>query len=355
MNYCSSCGQRLSDSCTVCPVCGHEASDAVKSPKVPYDAEKYRHGTVRYASGRPVVTYVLLALNALVFLAIHLLGASGYDLTSLLSMHRGAVASGQVYRILTSLFTHEELYHLASNGYALFIYGMLLEPAIGKGRFLLVYFTGGLLGNMLTFAFMANPSIGASGAVFGLLGAVVAIRFINPTAMSRTMMTNVILCVFLTTAFSLTGGINNVAHFGGMFGGYMMTCISIRGRFQKKLFTSRPLLALLLFVLFTGSVLWGLPRVQSADERRYGDYTAMLFHSVGGRYDLAQPFAEAILADERNEYQADAAALLMLYFAQNGDEAAQKRAAGQLEASVQNGIYMHDETLYHALTDDLNG
>ncbi len=351
MKYCSSCGQRLGDACAACPICGRNASDAVNYQKMPYDAEKYRHGQMRYAASRPIVTYMLLVVNVVVFLIIHFFNASGRDLTSLLSMHRGAVVSGQYYRVITSMFTHEELYHLASNGYALFIYGMLLEPAIGKGRFLLVYFTGGLLGNVLTFAFMANPSIGASGAVFGLLGAVIAIHFINPTAMSRAMMTNVILCVFLTTAFSLRGGVNNVAHFGGLFGGYMMTCISIRARVRKRLITSRSLLLIFLCVIFTGSIMVGIPKVQSAEERRYGDYTAMLFCSAGERYDLAKPFAEIILSDTENDYAADAVAVLMLNAMGQGNLDEANAIAERMATLTEEGIFMHDEGLYRALME----
>ena len=343
MKYCSECGQCLADSCTVCPVCGHDASDASAKPENPYEAEKYVRSGIKYSYVKPKATIVLIAINVLMYLFITVLGFRGSDLVRVLSMHRGAVASGQFFRILTSVFTHRELFHLLSNCYALYIYGTILEPAVGKIKYLLIYFAGGLLGNVLTFAFMPNPSIGASGAIFGLLGAVIAIYFINPTAMNRMMMRSVISCVIITTIYSFTGGINNIAHFGGLFGGYLMTCICISERRRKRFFTSRILVTAVLIICITGSVFTGAKRAGDANERQYGNWTVMCFLASFDMYKEADMFAEKILSDEKSYYSFDAAATGAVYAIKSGDK---KTAIDKIEMLPETGTWI-DENIYN--------
>ena len=319
MKYCASCGQCLSDNCDVCPVCGHDASDASEKPEKAYEAEKYVRSGVKYSYIKPKVTLALIVINVLIYIVIKGLEFMGCDLASVFSMHRGAVFSGQFYRLITSMFTHRELFHLLSNCYALYIYGMMLEPALGKARFVLVYFVSGLLGNFLTFGFMSNPSIGASGAIFGLLGAVIAIYFINPTTMNRMMMKNVMACVVITTLYSLGGGVNNLAHFGGLFGGYMMLCVVISVRHRKRIATSGVLMAVILVICFAGSVFSGVTKVRSAVEKQYGNWTAMCFVASLDGYEIADRFAEEILADEDGIYSADAAAVKVILSARKKD------------------------------------
>lgn len=350
MRFCRNCSQRLADGVNVCPVCGHDAADAVTEQVNKYDPEKYSHGSgVRISYKKPRVTYALIALNVLVWLLITAAAWRGVDISSLLSMHRGAVSEGEWYRIITSMFTHEEFFHLASNCYALFIYGMLLEPAIGKGRFLAVYFTGGLLGNALTFALMGNPSIGASGAIFGLLGAVIAIHFINPTAMSRAMTVNVVVSVALTTFYSIGGSINNLAHFGGLFGGYMMMCILTGYRMRKRIITNRALLSVLLVLIFSLSAFSGIAADKTASELYYGDYTKMCFFVSMGDYASANEMADKITSESENIYSADALAVKVIYLdsAGRGDEA-QKCFDSLME--VNSRVPMMNEKIYNMLS-----
>lgn len=346
MKYCSSCGQCLSDNCDFCPVCGHNAFDAESTQKNPYEAEKYVRSGVKYSYVKPKVTITLIVINVIVFLIINLFNMAGSDLTSLLSMHRGAVASGQIYRIITSVFTHEDLFHLLSNCYALYIYGMMLEPAVGKVKYLLIYFAGGLIGNFLTFAFMGNPSIGASGAIFGLLGAVIAIYYINPTAMNRMLMKNVVACVVITTLYSFTGGINNIAHFGGMFGGYMMTCICVGTRFRKRIITSRALMAVILVIVLVGSVFSGIPKIDGANEKQYGNYTLMCFFASFGNYKSAKGFAEDIVSAGESYYIMDALVTEAVYGIKSGDREKAEEKLSEVTTYAAKGYFLTDNNIY---------
>lgn len=353
MKYCSVCSQCLPDNATVCPVCGHEAGDATQSQSRVYDAEKYTRGTVRYASGRPKLTICLISINVAVFIIIRLAMLKGIELTPLLTMHRGAVAGGQYWRLVTSMFTHEELFHLASNCYALYVYGLILERGIGKGRFAAVYFTGGLLGNLLSFAFMQNPSIGASGAVFGLLGAVIAIHFINPTAMSRSMAANVFFSVAVTTFYSIGGNINNLAHFGGLFGGYIMLCLTVRRRVRPRFITARPVVAAVLAVLLSGSVLLGATASLTDYEKGYADYSFMCFYAQTDNMEAAYRHAVALTDLPETYYTADALAVRVIYEYSISSPSA-PRSMVWLN-SVNEEIPLMNEAIYERLTEFLNG
>ena len=350
MKYCSSCGQCLSDNCDFCPVCGHNGFDKENKSGNSYEPEKYVRSGVKYSYVKPKATITLIAINVLVFLVIRILNFNGSDLASILSMHRGAVTSGQVYRIVTSIFTHEDLFHLLSNCYALYVYGTLLEPAVGRIKYLLIYFVGGLLGNFLTFAFMKNPSIGASGAIFGLLGAIVAIYYINPTAMNRMMMRGVISCVIITTLYSFTGGINNLAHFGGLFGGYLMTCVCLTARSRKKLITSRKLTAIALLVVFALSTFIGISEskgIQKSDELQYGNYTYMCFLASFENYDDANEYAMEIISDGQSYYLMDAHMAQAVYGMEEGILNLVKNNLNDIAELNRLGYPVFDENIYN--------
>ncbi len=350
MKFCAGCSQRLSEGAVRCPVCGRDAADAVSVQENPYDAEKYTHGaSPRFGYKKPRMTYALILVNVIIFAVIRLFAYGGAEVSSLLTMHRGAVSEGEIYRIITSMFTHEEFFHLASNCYALYIYGMLLEPSVGKLRFSLVYFTGGILGNLLSFAFMQNPSLGASGAVFGLLGAVIAIHFINPTAMSRSMAMNVFFSVAVTTFYSIGGNINNLAHFGGLFGGYMMMCITLGLRIRKRAITSRRLMSVILVLLTLGSVFLGVTSEKSTTELCYGEYAKMCFYSGIDKWDKACFYADKITEKPENPYTADALAAKVIYFTYSGEGQKANECFEELKR-VNEYIPIMNEAIYNNIS-----
>ncbi len=147
-----------------CPECVREANRDV------------RHATGRFGgevAARPVLTYVLIAANVLVFLLQYGLGNSGriqYDFGLIPPL----VAEGEYYRLATSAFLHYGLAHLALNMWALWAVGQSLELWLGRVRFLALYALSALGG--ATLVYLAAPPLsntaGASGAIFGLFGAI---------------------------------------------------------------------------------------------------------------------------------------------------------------------------------------
>src|SRR4051794_39898051 len=180
---CSSCGR------PICPDCMTPTPVGMRCPECARQRTQVR--TVRNLTGEPTLTYILIGINAVVLLGEMLSGASlaggafgGSQLIAKGSLYGPAVADGEVWRLVTSGFLHAGLIHLLFNMYALYILGTLLEPAIGKLRFGLIYFVSLLCGSF--GALLVSPdthTVGASGAVFGLMGAAVAVmrqRGIDP-------------------------------------------------------------------------------------------------------------------------------------------------------------------------------
>ena len=184
---------------------------------------------VRLPLYRPVVTWALLAIIAVVFLVETLLGGST-ELDVLLRMgakYAPLIAEGEYWRLFTSMFLHIGVMHLAFNGYALFVIGTELERLEGPGRFLAIYLLSGLFGSLASYALSDSLAAGASGAIFGIIGALAAFFLIHREklgAWGNRRLANIgIVIVFnLIWGFSQPGRIDNYAHVGGLLAGLML-------------------------------------------------------------------------------------------------------------------------------------
>ena len=177
---------------------------------------------------QPRVTYVLLAINVLVFLAMTLAGGSENPnvLIRFGAKVNPLIADGQVWRLLTSMFLHIGWVHLFFNGYAMYIFGIQVERLYGSSRFLAIYLLAGLYGSLLSFAFGPGLSAGASGAIFGLLGAMVAFfRRHRETfgAWGRQQLLNLLVVAGINLALSVAvPGIDILGHLGGLVSGAVL-------------------------------------------------------------------------------------------------------------------------------------
>ncbi|WP_299529722.1 rhomboid family intramembrane serine protease [uncultured Streptomyces sp.] len=175
-----------------------------------------------------LVTKILVGLNALVFVAVWITGRS-WLIDDLMLLGRAwdpdplpgtlvGVAEGQWYRLVSSMFVHEELWHFGFNMLGLWWLGGPLEAALGRVRFVLLYLLSGLAGSALTYALAApnQGSIGASGAIFGLLGATAVLARRMNYDMRPVL---VLLVVNLLFTFNPWGGIAWQAHLGGLAAG----------------------------------------------------------------------------------------------------------------------------------------
>jgi membrane associated rhomboid family serine protease len=189
----------------------------------------------------PVLTYILIGINVLVALGAFMSGASatgggGIASSSLLedgSVSRFAIDQGEYWRLVTSGFLHTGMIHLLFNMFALYILGGMLEPAIGRLKFGVVYFVSLLAGSFGALLFEPEAATaGASGAIFGLMGAAVIVMRHRGVSV---MESGIGLWVGLNLLITFTiPGISIGGHLGGLVGGLLAALVftEVAGRLR---------------------------------------------------------------------------------------------------------------------------
>jgi rhomboid protease GluP len=176
----------------------------------------------------PPVTVAILALLVLIFVVELRVGAlaSREAIVAMGALARERVAAGEYWRLLTAPWLHGSVDHLVGNGIALFILGMVCEAAFGRAQFVVLYVLSGLAGSLVSVAMSAGPSVGASGAIFGLQGAaIVLFRLHRDRLLVRDRRVGFVLIVW--ALYTIFGGImepfiDNGAHIGGALGGALI-------------------------------------------------------------------------------------------------------------------------------------
>jgi rhomboid protease GluP len=209
---------------------------------------------VAVPSVKPYVTYAILGFTIFIYLlqlaSLYLVPANvasallahfgiaipatgNFDLVAIIGEKiNQLIRAGQVWRLITPVFLHDStlpygLLHIGFNMYALFLYGRGLEARFGHRRFTLLYFLSAYAGNVFSFLLTANPSLGASTAIFGLLAAeglfVYQNRQLLGNRAGRALMNVLYIAgINLLIGFSTTG-VDNFGHLGGLLGGVLFT------------------------------------------------------------------------------------------------------------------------------------
>lgn len=171
----------------------------------------------------PIVTYLLIALNVILYVIPVL--TNSYDvIINNFCVYGPLIKAGQYYRIITGVFLHGGILHLAFNCYALYVIGSQLESYLGKVRYLIIYLFSAVTASLFSMIFNSNPSIGASGAIFGLMGALVYFGYHYRVYLGNVLKSQIIpLILFNLLIGALSTGIDNFAHIGGLIGGLLIT------------------------------------------------------------------------------------------------------------------------------------
>jgi len=174
---------------------------------------------------RPVVTWILLAAIVIVF-GLETLAGGSTEIEVLVRLGAKVtplIVAGEYWRLFTSIFLHIGILHLAFNGYALVVLGPEVERIYGSLRFALIFVLSGLLGSLASYAFSYTLSAGASGAIFGLIGALAAFFLLHRErlgAWGRARLGNIAILIAINLVFGFTQqGIDNLGHIGGLIGG----------------------------------------------------------------------------------------------------------------------------------------
>lgn len=205
-------------------------TQAVLPPEPPHQTR------VAIPLSRPRLVYVLLALIGVAFGLETVLGGSTRTavLVSLGAQVNLLVWEGEAWRLLTAMFLHIGVSHLLFNGWALYSLGRDVEAFYGTGRFATVYFASGLFGGLAFYLLggtqtAVTVSAGASGAIFGIIGAELAYWVRNRKlfgAFGKQRLLNLAMLIGINLVFGFTiPGINNLAHLGGLVSGFLMALV----------------------------------------------------------------------------------------------------------------------------------
>lgn len=173
-----------------------------------------------------ILTLILIGINVLVFLLPYILPASSNFssadyLIRLGGISRGSFEDGEYYRLLTSTFLHGGFVHLLVNMISLIQIGPAVGSYFGTLGFFLIYIGSGLTGSLASAVFNNTLSVGASGAIFGLVGALLSVAIFRSQV---GLLSNLIgiIAINLFIGYTSGGRIDNWGHIGGLFGGFVI-------------------------------------------------------------------------------------------------------------------------------------
>ncbi len=174
-----------------------------------------------------IATKVLIIVNVIIFILSFILSSSGLcDVFTNFALNKYYIKSGEIYRLLTCGFLHADIIHLLCNMYSLNIIGTQLENFIGKKKFLIVYFVSMITGSLLSCVMSNNWSVGASGAIFGLLGSLLYFGYHYRIYLGSVMKSQIIPIIILNLGIGfIIPNIDVSAHVGGLVGGLLSTMI----------------------------------------------------------------------------------------------------------------------------------
>ncbi|MCU9600518.1 rhomboid family intramembrane serine protease [Caldibacillus kokeshiiformis] len=206
----------------------------------------------------PFFTYLFLSIQLLVFFLMELAGGSLNPnvLISFGAKSNEYIIEGEWWRFITPMFIHIGFIHLLFNSLALYYLGSMVERIYGKARFFIIYLLAGFLGTVSSFIFNYHISAGASGAIFGLFGALLYFGLVHKRTFFRTIGVNIIglIVINLVLGFVIPG-IDNAGHIGGLIGGFLAAGIVHLPQNQSS--HQRFLFIVITFLLITGCLYYG--------------------------------------------------------------------------------------------------
>ena len=169
--------------------------------------------------------YILLGLNTFIFFLPYLVQIGGprdsfNNLLELGAKNNSDIKDGEYYRLLTSTFLHGDLTHLMFNMYSLWVIGQTTNLVFAEFRFGIIYFVSAIGGSLASFWFNPSPSVGASGAIFGLIGSLLALGIVSR---DFGLINGILLNIALNLVFAFLPGsrLDNWGHLGGLVAGFV--------------------------------------------------------------------------------------------------------------------------------------
>lgn len=175
----------------------------------------------------PYITYGLIGLNILMFLLMYMFGNGSEDSLTLLKFgacQRDLVVLGDYFRLITCSFLHIGVFHLIFNMYALYIIGAQLENFFGKVKYLGIYLGSAVFGSLLSILFSGYITAGASGSIFGLLGALLYFGYHYRIYLGSVLRSQIIPLIVANLLLGfIVPGVDVACHIGGLIGGVFLS------------------------------------------------------------------------------------------------------------------------------------
>jgi len=182
---------------------------------------------------RPWITIGIISINIMMYLVTAYMSyssAAGSIINSdtnvlilLGAKVNTLIAQGQYYRLVTCMFLHGGIVHLGVNMYSLYAIGPMVERVYGKVKYITIYFIAGICASIFSYIFSTSVSIGASGAIFGLLGAVLIFAIKSKGKTGNSFIRSILSVIFINIFIGATlPNIDNFAHVGGLLGGMII-------------------------------------------------------------------------------------------------------------------------------------
>ena len=210
--------------------CGENVKGLLKVVNYVLNKEKIKKNNFDFKKYK--ITYSLILINVLVYIIEIILSGSIFDIDIYTLLFMGAkynplIENGEIYRLITSCFLHGGLIHLFFNMSSLKIIGEEVEFAYGRVKYIIIYFLSALGGGLFSFIFNKNSvSVGASGAIFGLLGAMLLFGLLNKKKIGKNYVKNIAETIGINIILGFTiSVIDNSAHIGGLLFGFIAAFI----------------------------------------------------------------------------------------------------------------------------------
>lgn len=227
--------------------------------------EKQKGYSIDIKAKKPMITYTLIAINALIWLLIEGYARMSGNRVEFLLLIFGAkfnplILAGEYWRFITPVFLHAGVLHMAVNGYSLYAVGPFVEKVFGHGKFIIIYLCAGVTGNIASFVFSNGWGVGASGAVFGMLGAMLYLGLEKPDFFRRYLKYNIVSAIVINLAYGLSRpGIDNFAHIGGLVGGFLLSGV-VSGKIREKWYLNKIFYITITAIIVGSGLFYGFNR-----------------------------------------------------------------------------------------------
>ncbi len=239
------------------------------------------------------LSHILIAINVIIFMLMWLVD---HDISSMTLIHFGAKANfmivdGEWFRLITPMFLHVDFFHLLFNSMALASFGTETEMIFGKRKFLIIYFVSGIAGSIGSLIFSQSISAGASGAIFGLIGANIYLLTLNKDMYKRVFGNSILFLIVINLIYGISNPlIDDSAHIAGFVGGFLVTWSL--GYMNQTVFTWKNHLARVALIgLLVGGIGYGY--LSNIGTENYYLFKGSYYLNENDAYNAKMTFTEA--------------------------------------------------------------